>query len=76
MSFRDAYRKVGTELDQVSGRDPVESIRNRTAAGTAGNLRLDLSQEGIDGARERLASRRGRWAEARKALLGIDFSVV
>jgi len=76
MSFRDAYRKVGTELDQVSGRDPVESIRNRTAAGTAGNLRLDLSQEGVDGARERLASRRGRWAEARKALLGIDFSVV
>jgi argininosuccinate lyase len=75
MSFRDAYRKVGTELDQVSGRDPLESIRNRTAEGTAGNLRLDLSQEGIDGARERLASRRGRWAEARKALLGIDFSV-
>jgi len=42
MPFRDAYRKVGSDLGHLSGRDPVEAIGKRTSIGGPGNLRLEI----------------------------------
>jgi argininosuccinate lyase len=40
--FREAYRKVGAELEGLSGRDPVEALEKRKSIGAPGNLRLDV----------------------------------
>lgn len=41
MSFRDAYRQVGENLDQLKNEDAVENIKSKTHIGATGNLRLD-----------------------------------
>jgi argininosuccinate lyase len=45
--FRDAYRQIGTHLEEVAAMDPVEQLKKRTHQGTAGDLRLDESQARI-----------------------------
>ena len=40
--FREAYRKVGTDLGSLVNRDPVEAIARRTSIGAPGNLRLQV----------------------------------
>ena len=71
MSFRDAYREVGTHPERFTGKDPRSTISDRTSTGTAGNLRLDLAitelkvisaendtrEKKVNGALERLAGR-------------------
>jgi argininosuccinate lyase len=42
VAFRDAYREVGTNLESLGARDPVESIARKKATGATGNLRLDV----------------------------------
>lgn len=42
MSFRDAYREVAARIDELSTRDPGESLRARSSSGTTGNLRLGI----------------------------------
>lgn len=37
MSFRDAYREVGLNLDKLEDRAPADTVKNRTHTGTAGN---------------------------------------
>jgi argininosuccinate lyase len=76
MSFRDAYRKVGTDLASVAGRDPLSAITDRTSSGTAGNLRLDLSQAMLKELGVRLSDRQIRWSEARRELLGIEYRIL
>jgi argininosuccinate lyase len=64
-SFRDAYRYVGTHLDELGKRSAGESIASRTSAGTAGNLGLDEMRASI----ERLAGQvTEKQAESTKAL--------
>lgn len=41
MSFRDAYRQVGENLDQLKNEDAVENIKSKPHIGATGNLRLD-----------------------------------
>ncbi|MFO7850573.1 MAG: argininosuccinate lyase [Spirochaetia bacterium] len=48
-SFREAYRFVGTHLDELEKRRPDESIANRTSAGTAGNLGLEELSQRVEG---------------------------
>ncbi|MBN2509192.1 MAG: argininosuccinate lyase [Spirochaetales bacterium] len=48
MSFRDAYRKVGLSLDQLSERDPAEALKTRTYQGTTGNLNLAAGTVKLD----------------------------
>ncbi len=48
MSFRDAYREVGTHPEKYSGGDPYSAIGDRTSTGTAGNLRLDLAAADLE----------------------------
>jgi argininosuccinate lyase len=40
--FRDAYRQVGNELDQLEKRDPQQSLTERVSLGGPGNLGLDI----------------------------------
>jgi argininosuccinate lyase len=46
--FRDAYRQIGTHLEEVAAMDPDEQLKKRTHQGTAGDLRLEVSQERIN----------------------------
>jgi len=59
LPFRDAYRRVAKELDQLADRDPREAIRARTHQGSTGNLGLDI-------ARGRLDEHRA-WAQSERA---------
>ena len=52
MSFRDAYREVGTHPEKYPAGDPKAAITDRTAAGTAGNLRLDAARTVLEEALE------------------------
>ena len=42
MPFRDAYRQVGDELDQLEKREPQQSLKARVSLGGPGNLGLDI----------------------------------
>jgi argininosuccinate lyase len=70
MPFRDAYRKVASEISRLDALSPDRTIQDRRGEGMAGNLRLDLSRGRI--AADRAAVRRWRTnaARVRKALLG------
>ena len=48
-TFRDAYKQVGMNLDQVKIRNPEDLLARRTSVGYAGNLGLDLFRNDIDG---------------------------
>jgi len=54
LSFRDAYRKVGTHLEEVQDRNPDELFIHRTSLGYAGNLGLELLNQEIEGFRAQL----------------------
>ncbi len=47
-SFREAYRYVGTHLDELENRRAEESIAHRTSAGCAGNLGLKELSRGVE----------------------------
>ena len=47
LTFRDAYREVGTHPEKLEIMDPYDAIKNRSSTGTTGNLRLDLAREGL-----------------------------
>jgi len=40
-NFRDTYKTVGLNLQDVEKMDPVQTIKDRTSIGTSGNLGLD-----------------------------------
>ncbi len=42
--FRDAYREVGLNLEQLKGMDPYRAIEKRTSTGTSGNLNLEFAR--------------------------------
>ena len=41
MSFRDAYRQVGENLDQLKNEDISDNLKSKTHIGATGNLQLD-----------------------------------
>lgn len=47
--FRQAYRQVAGELDELHGRSPKESLQARTSPGAAADLGLDVLQRRLDG---------------------------
>jgi argininosuccinate lyase len=74
-SFRDAYRKVGGDLEALEKRDPDQAILKRTYTGTTGNLGLDLARETVKEQRERLVSRREEIDRKIEALTGFTVSL-
>ena len=43
MSFRDAYKEVGLNVDKLKDEDPEKIIKNRTSEGTTGKLNIDIA---------------------------------
>jgi argininosuccinate lyase len=72
MPFRDAYRQVGANLEQLPPMDPVEAIRRRTSTGTSGNLRLDVPRATAKKFASALQARREYIAARLRALVGRD----
>ncbi len=55
--FRDAYKQVAHDLDQVALRSPTENILSKTHQGATGNLGLELSFQKIQEYRQWTAHR-------------------
>ncbi|MCL2706220.1 MAG: argininosuccinate lyase [Spirochaetaceae bacterium] len=43
MSFRDAYKEVGLNIDKLKDEDPESIIKKRTSEGTTGKLNIDIA---------------------------------
>jgi len=68
--FRDAYRHVGTHLEELKDRDPVANLKSKTLQGGPGNLGLDLLAARADAADAWLAGVREPFQAALAALMG------
>jgi argininosuccinate lyase len=67
--FRDAYRYVGTHLDELSSRDPVKNLKSKKLQGGPGNLGLKRAVKRADAAERWLKSVRGPFQKALRAIL-------
>jgi len=67
--FRDAYRYVGTHLDELSSRDPVKNLKSKKLQGGPGNLGLQGLAKRAAAAEKWLKSVREPFQTALKALL-------
>ncbi|MBI9108567.1 MAG: argininosuccinate lyase [Spirochaetales bacterium] len=47
MSFRDAYKEIGLNLDALGSREPSEVNESRTSTGTSGKLNLSLTEAAV-----------------------------
>jgi argininosuccinate lyase len=75
MPFRDAYRRVAADLENLEGMDPHEAIRKKTHSGTTGNLRLEMAEERV-AQRGRLLGEEMRSVESRvRELTGLTVSL-
>jgi argininosuccinate lyase len=71
MSFREAYREIGLDLESLGERDAYKAIAQRTSTGMSGNLGLEaisLSLERVAGA---ISEERGRVERAESSLVGM-----
>ncbi|MBN1686473.1 MAG: argininosuccinate lyase [Spirochaetales bacterium] len=76
MSFRDAYRRVAEQIEELPVRNPADYLQTRTSSGAPGNLRLDLA---VDTARKMeadFAARRARIDEAFGKLCGFVPAII
>lgn len=48
MSFRDAYKEIGLNLDALGDRNPSDVNKSRTSTGTSGRLNLSLVSNAVD----------------------------
>ena len=76
MSFRDAYREVGLNLDKLGQQDPDESITSRTYPGTTGNLALDQAEASLENLMKTCESREEHIAAAVKSLVGEEVPLI
>ncbi|HAK45526.1 MAG TPA: argininosuccinate lyase [Spirochaeta sp.] len=75
-SFRDAYKKVGLNLESLGSRNPSEVNESRTSTGTAGNLKLENLRYDIDGIIEKTAAAKAVLLKAVTALAGDDVELI
>jgi argininosuccinate lyase len=76
MSFRDAYKEVGLNLDKLGTRNPADTLKTRTSTGTPGNPRLDVPRGRIESMREGVEERKERIGKALRSLLGREISLL
>lgn len=69
--FRDAYRIVANDLDQVANTNPVENILSKTHQGATGNLGLDMSLSRIKSYRDWVDLEKEKWAAIQSHLLRV-----
>ena len=69
--FRDAYKKVGLNLDSLENKDPVANIRAKTHLGAPGNLGLDKVRAWAKELSAKLAQETRRIEQVKKRLLAM-----
>ncbi len=69
MPFRDAYRLIASQLDDLAPMDPHEQLRQRRHIGAAGNLGLAEIRAEIATERETVAAQAANFAAVRQELL-------
>jgi argininosuccinate lyase len=72
MPFRDAYRRVAAELQDLQARDPREAIARKTHTGAPGNLRLEVAEARLASLQQANAERSARVRAKLKALAGFE----
>jgi argininosuccinate lyase len=70
MSFREAYREIGTHPEKVASMDAREVLKRRTSAGSPGNLALEKAEAAIGALRAASAERKARHDAAMRELAG------
>ncbi len=75
MSFRDAYRKVAAEIDQMEDRSPAESLLSRRHLGTPNNLDVDGSAVRLSAYRSTSAARVAVLHSLGPNLLGYEVAI-
>jgi argininosuccinate lyase len=73
--FRDAYRQVAADLANLQSRDPHEAIRNKTHAGTTGNLRLEVAEGRLAESGRRLTDEMRSVERCVRELTGMDVAL-
>lgn len=68
--FRDAYKKVGLDLEALENEDPVANIKSKTHLGAPGNLGLDVARKEMTALQKALEAEAARVENVKKALLG------
>ncbi len=71
-NFRDAYKKVGTNLESIESISPEEGIKTRTSTGTAGNLRLDKLNDFLTTLKKDVSAHENNVQASLKKLLNMD----
>ncbi len=69
MPFRDAYRHIGTHLEELNNFDPHKTIQNRKSLGTTGNLNLISYKENIEKAFKKIESQQNHIDQCYRKLL-------
>jgi len=67
--FRDAYKKVGLNLDALANQDPLANIRAKNHLGGPGNLGLDKVRDWAKELAAKLSEEAGRVARVKDKLL-------
>ena len=70
MSFREAYREIGTHPERVPLLDAGEALKRRTSEGTPGNLGLERAESSLTALLSRFSALRARHETAMKELAG------
>ncbi len=70
MSFRDAYKEVGLNLDKLGNQEPDASIGSRTYPGTTGNLALSQVRDRLNLILDLTSKREDHISSALSRLMG------
>jgi len=69
--FRDAYKEIGTNLESLRNKDPVENIKSKTHTGATGNLGLDKIEKKIKEEEKEVLSKKNAYKKKIELLLKI-----
>jgi len=76
MSFRDAYREVGLNLEVLENRDPRKINATRTSTGTAGNPGFDRVRKEKEALMSLVSAETQKLEEAVNSLLGTEVDLL
>ena len=68
--FRDAYRKIAENLNQIEKIDPIKSVQSSKHLGATGNLGLEKIRNQINKTNKKIYSETNKFNSAIKNLLG------
>lgn len=74
-TFREAYRYVGTHLEELENRDPQQSIKSRTYSGSPGNPGLEKTAKQIKETLSEVTAVINHFAGSVKKLSGWEVSI-